>query len=166
MRRLCGSCHCGAVVFEFETTAPVPFMRCYCSICRKTAGGGGYAINILGTAASLRISRGAEAVQSYRAVKDKSLPKAEQTLCQDRFFCPTCASYLWAHSDDWPQWIYPYASAVDSELPPPASAACIMLDHAPAWADPRHTSTGGAELFGEYPPFSLEQWHRDHDAAV
>jgi hypothetical protein len=26
--------------------SPVPFLHCHCSICRKTAGGGGYAINL------------------------------------------------------------------------------------------------------------------------
>jgi hypothetical protein len=31
-------------------------MQCYCSICRKTAGGGGYAINIMGQAATLQVS--------------------------------------------------------------------------------------------------------------
>lgn len=41
-----GSCRCGQVSFSAESHAPVPFMRCYCSICRKTAGGGGYAINL------------------------------------------------------------------------------------------------------------------------
>ena len=45
--KLEGSCHCGAVRFSVETHAPYPFMRCYCSICRKTAGSGGFAINLL-----------------------------------------------------------------------------------------------------------------------
>src|SRR3546814_10297589 len=40
------SCCCGTVRFSVEAYAPVPFMRCYCSICRKSAGGGGYAINL------------------------------------------------------------------------------------------------------------------------
>ena len=46
--KLEGSCHCGAVHFTVESHTPYPFLRCYCSICRKTAGGGGYAINIMG----------------------------------------------------------------------------------------------------------------------
>ena len=36
-----GSCHCGAVAFTLKSTTPYPYMRCYCSICRKTGGGGG-----------------------------------------------------------------------------------------------------------------------------
>ena len=46
-----GSCHCQAVRFSVESHEPYPFMRCYCSICRKTAGGGGYAINLGATSA-------------------------------------------------------------------------------------------------------------------
>jgi hypothetical protein len=41
-----GSCHCGAVSFRVESETPYPYQACYCSICRKTAGGGGYAINL------------------------------------------------------------------------------------------------------------------------
>src|SRR3546814_7191667 len=37
-----GSCRCGAVGFSCDAYAPMPFLRCYCSICRKTAGGGGH----------------------------------------------------------------------------------------------------------------------------
>ncbi len=35
-----GSCHCGAVAFRLESAHPYPYNICYCSICRKTAGGG------------------------------------------------------------------------------------------------------------------------------
>ena len=35
-----GSCHCGAVRFSLNSRTPYPYMRCYCSICRKTGGGG------------------------------------------------------------------------------------------------------------------------------
>jgi len=53
MRNLEGSCHCGAVRFSVESHTPVPYMRCYCSVCRKTAGGGGYAINLMAEAETL-----------------------------------------------------------------------------------------------------------------
>lgn len=36
-----GSCHCGALAFEFETTAPParwPVRACQCSFCRKHGG--------------------------------------------------------------------------------------------------------------------------------
>ncbi len=45
-----GSCHCGAVRFSLESHTPYPYARCYCSICRKTAGSGGFGIFLLGLA--------------------------------------------------------------------------------------------------------------------
>lgn len=53
--RLKGSCHCGAVTFSLESHTPYPYMPCYCSICRKTQGGGGFAINIMGEAQTLKV---------------------------------------------------------------------------------------------------------------
>jgi hypothetical protein len=41
-------------------------MRCYCSICRKTAGGGGYAINLGAKADTLRIE-GEEHITVFHA---------------------------------------------------------------------------------------------------
>ena len=52
---LTGSCHCQAVKFTVESVHPYPFNLCYCSICRKTAGGGGYAVNLGGENASLEV---------------------------------------------------------------------------------------------------------------
>ena len=51
-----GSCHCRAVTFEVEAAHPYPFCRCYCAICRKTAGGGGFAINLGAEADTLKIT--------------------------------------------------------------------------------------------------------------
>ncbi|KAI9467916.1 hypothetical protein LPJ78_004203 [Coemansia sp. RSA 989] len=164
MKHLKGSCHCGAIEYEFDSPAPVPFMRCFCSICRKTSGGGGYTINIMGMTDSLHVTKGKSELQSYRAVRDKSKPKEEQELCQNRYFCRSCATYLWAHCEDYKQWIYPYASSIDSELPVPQVMTSIMLDYAAKWADPRNLPgrTEGNDMFDEYPPYSLEQWHKDH----
>ena len=54
--QLKGSCHCGAVKFRLQSDSPVPFMHCYCTICRKTAGGGGCAINLGGDASTVKVS--------------------------------------------------------------------------------------------------------------
>ena len=53
---LTGSCRCGAVKFSCESHTPQPYQRCYCSICRKTAGGGGYAINLAADTRTLKIA--------------------------------------------------------------------------------------------------------------
>jgi hypothetical protein len=59
-----GSCHCRAVEFSLEAMSPAPFMHCHCSICRKTAGSGGYAINLGTDASSLQV-RGRKHLRVY-----------------------------------------------------------------------------------------------------
>src|SRR3546814_10720508 len=61
-----GSCRCGGVRFSAESHTPYPYQRCYCTICRKTAGGGGYAINLMADGASLKV-RGRKWLGIYRA---------------------------------------------------------------------------------------------------
>ena len=60
-----GSCHCRAVRFSVESKTPSPYMYCYCSICRKTAGGGGFAINLGGKVETLTVG-GERHVKIYR----------------------------------------------------------------------------------------------------
>ena len=67
MMRLEGSCHCQRVRFALDSAHPYPFNLCYCSICRKTAGSGGYGINLGGIAGNLTVS-GNEHIQVYRAL--------------------------------------------------------------------------------------------------
>ncbi len=87
--RLEGSCHCGAVRFSLEAYAPVPYLRCYCSICRKTAGGGGFAVNLGALADTLEVE-GAEHISVFHATVDEEQGTAE------RRFCARCGSALWA----------------------------------------------------------------------
>ena len=64
--RLEGSCRCGEVRFALASHTPQPYQLCYCSICRKTAGGGGYAINLAGVANTLEVL-GRDSLCIYRA---------------------------------------------------------------------------------------------------
>ena len=68
--KLEGSCRCGAVKFTMQSHTPHPYQLCYCSICRKTAGGGGFAINLMGTTESVSI-RGKKSLRIYRAEIDE-----------------------------------------------------------------------------------------------
>ena len=45
----------GAISFSVDSHTPYLYQRCYCSVCRKSAGGGGYAINIMGVADTLKL---------------------------------------------------------------------------------------------------------------
>ncbi|MDP7547733.1 MAG: GFA family protein, partial [Alphaproteobacteria bacterium] len=84
-----GSCHCGAVGFSVESQSPQPYQRCYCSICRKAGGAGGFAINLLADNRSMQIT-GQEHVAEYRAITDGRPSKHR------RHFCRLCGSHLWA----------------------------------------------------------------------
>jgi len=150
-----GSCHCRAVRFELESAQPVPFLRCYCSICRKTNGAGGYAINLGGDFNSL-VVHGEEHISVYRVLfpDDSGVPR--QSHCERRF-CSLCGSGLWVYSRDWPDLVHPFASAIDSELPPAPAHSHIMLDSRAAWV-PLETGSDDRS-FAAYPDESLAEWH-------
>ncbi len=155
MEQLEGSCHCGAVRFTVKSHTPQPYMRCYCSICRKTAGGGGYAINLMAEADSLKL-RGRKDVTVYRARGTAS--EGDRKSSARRHFCKHCATALFITDPRWPAWIYPFASAIDTPLPAPAERAHIMLaDKAPWVAVARGARD---KRFQDYPDQSIEDWHR------
>jgi hypothetical protein len=148
-----GSCRCGAVRFRVESPEPYPFMLCYCSICRKTAGGGGYAINLGALADTLEVE-GEESTSVYQAIID-----GEQSPAQRRF-CSTCGSALWVYDPRWPELVHPFASAVDTPLPEPPERMHIMLNYAASWCE---VPSGPHERhFPEGPDESLADWHERH----
>ena len=152
--RLQGSCHCGAVRFTVEAHQPYPFMRCYCSICRKTAGGGGYAINLGADYASL-VVEGEEHLSIYRA----RLESGEASSGQ-RHFCRHCGSALWLYDPSWPELVHPHASAIDSPLPVPPEHVHMMLGSRASWVEVARKPND--RCFDDYPDESLADWHRRH----
>lgn len=148
-----GSCHCGAVKFSVEAYAPVPFLRCYCSICRKTAGGGGYAINLGAKFDTLKVT-GEKNIAMFHARIDGRKSHGE------RRFCRKCGSALWVWDKQWPELVHPFASAIDSDLPEPPSQVHMMLGSKANWV--RVDARRGEQQFDDYPEQSLEDWHRAH----
>jgi hypothetical protein len=144
-----GSCSCGKVSFSVRSHTPDPYMRCYCSICRKTAGGGGYAINVMGVADTMKV-RGRRHITVYRARIDGERSSAR------RHFCKHCGSALWVFDPHWPELVHPMASAIDKGLRKPKSTVHIMLDSKANWVTPER----GGRRFREYPALSIEDWHR------
>lgn len=145
-----GSCHCGAISFRVESPHPYPYQRCYCSICRKTAGGGGYAINIGAQADTLEVT-GAEHKRIYHARINGSESQGE------RHFCGSCASALWVYDPRWPKLVHPFASAIDSELPVPPERVHLLLDSKATWVEPDVREND--KCFDGYPEESLAEWH-------
>ena len=144
-----GSCRCGTVTFAVDSHTPYPYQLCYCTVCRKTGGGGGYAINLMGDAGSL-VVHGRTA--AWHALIDGERSPAE------RHACPRCASALWLFDPRWPELVHPLASAIDTPLPVPPSRVHLMLADAPAWVRPAFGPGDGR--FDGLPEQSIEEWHR------
>lgn len=151
-----GSCHCGAVRFQVHSPHPYPFNLCYCSICRKTAGAGGYAINLSGVFSTLKVE-GREHIKIYRArIKDQRTGEVTQSPAE-RNFCGECSSGLWLWDPRWPELVHPFASAIDSELPTPPERTHLMLGSKASWVEVRADPQD--KLFEEYPEESIAEWH-------
>ena len=152
-----GSCHCGAVRFSLQSPHPYPFNLCYCSICRKTAGAGGYAINLSGRYKTLKVT-GKKNISVYRArLQDETTGKITKSAAR-RSFCKKCGSALWVWDPHWPNLVHPFASAINTELPIPPERTHLMLGSKASWvavkAAPRD------QKFDEYPNESIAAWHK------
>ena len=157
--KLEGSCRCGAVRFVCDSHTPQPYQRCYCTICCKTAGGGGYAINLGADARTLEVKDPGRAIRVYRAEIE-----GEDGHCEvstgERNFCSACATALWLFDPTWPELVHPFSSAVDTDLPVPPATTHLMLKFKPAWVV---LQIGADDLMFElYPKESIEDWHRRH----
>ena len=151
-----GSCHCGSVRFRVCSAHPYPFNLCYCSICRKTAGGGGYAINLAADHSTLYVD-GEDNIAIYRArVPDEASGTLKDSPAQ-RHFCQICGSALWLWDPRWPELVHPFASAIDTELPVPPERTHLMTASKAAWVQPRIESHD--KVFDAYPDESIAEWH-------
>jgi hypothetical protein len=152
-----GACRCGAVRFSCASHTPHPYQRCYCSICRKTAGGGGYAINLGADAETLKVEDAGGTIRVFRAEIEGDDGACELSTAE-RSFCSRCATALWLFSPEWPQLVHPFASAIDSPLPVPPASTHLMLRFKPDWVQPQIGPRDAC--FDLYPVQSIEDWHR------
>ena len=151
-----GSCECGAVRFSVASREPYPFNLCYCRACRKTAGGGGYAINLKGDADSLQVT-GREHVKTYHIRIADGPDGSPRRSPGERNFCGECGAALWAFDPRWPEMVHPFASAIDSPLPVPPERTHLMLDFKANWVEVHKGPRD--KVFPLYPDESIEEWH-------
>lgn len=141
----------GSVLGRRLRAGSVPALLC--SICRKTAGGGGFAINLGAKADTLKVE-GEKNVTVFHARIDGKESAGE------RRFCSRCGSALWVWDPNWPDLVHPFASAIDTPLPKPPEQVHMMLGSKANWV--RVDARKGEPRYDEYPPESLEEWHRSH----
>lgn len=153
--KLKGSCHCGKVKFSVNSDHFYPYQYCYCSICRKTQGGGGYAINLGADARTLRAT-GKEFISVYRAKVKNPGEKIYQSR-GERNFCSMCSSGLWMFDPDWPDLIHPFACAIDTPLPVSPAHTHLMLEFKAPWVELHKNKKD--KTFKRYPKESIADWH-------
>ncbi|KAM6490037.1 Mss4-like protein [Amanita muscaria] len=157
-----GSCHCGAVRFSVQSSTPVPYQLCLCSICRKIGGVGG-SINLGARSNTLKITQGREHISIYRAVLERDTPQ-QRFATSERSFCSQCSSMLWLYDATWPELLHPFATAIDSpELPPPQTMVCIKMADKPSYV---RLPEGEKEIHADYSPLSLEEWHKNNNLYI
>eukprot|EP00897_Mesotaenium_endlicherianum_P005306 jgi/Mesen1/4803/ME000243S03982 len=129
---------------------------CYCTICRKTASGGGYAINIAAEYGTLHVT-GDENISVYQAQQVDEKGASYQSEGR-RNFCRLCGSALWHYDTRWPELMHPFASAIDTELPKPPEKTHIFLASKPSWLEPCLEASD--KKFDKYPEESIAAWHQ------
>ncbi|KAJ6487138.1 Mss4-like protein [Mycena vitilis] len=165
--RLEGSCHCGAVQFKVDSSTPVPYQLCVCSICRKVGGVGG-SINLGGIKETLQVKQGAEHISIYKAVLDRGTPR-ERIASSERNFCSKCSAMLWLYDDEFKELVHPFASAIDSPLQAPETMVVVKADSKPDYVrlpEGEKEVREGYNFTPEGNPISLEDWHKNHDLFV
>ena len=152
-----GSCHCGKVRYSVDSNTPYPFSRCYCSTCRKLNGGGGYTVNIMAEAPTMNIE-GAEHLSVYRsALNDRGMYEEDGLGFSRRSFCKHCGTMMWNANPNHGDWIYLFASAVDTPLPAPPEVRHTMVKHKAPWIE----LSDSEQQFDQYPDESIEDWHKN-----
>jgi hypothetical protein len=151
-----GSCHCGAVRFSVDSPHPYPYQRCYCMVCRKTQGGGGWAVNLGAESASLRV-QGRKHIRIYHAkIKNPEDARAHRSPAE-RHFCGECGSALWLYDERWPELVHPFASAIDTPLPVPPEHTHAMLEFRAPWVE---VEAGPRDRHCDrWPEESIAEWH-------
>ncbi|CAF2534220.1 unnamed protein product [Rotaria sp. Silwood2] len=158
-----GSCHCQRVKFSVDSYTPYPYMICHCHADTKTAGV--FNCNIMGEYSTFKLKQGQEFVKIYQVkLSETESGKNESSNTKlsphKRHFCSECGSYLWAYHDAYPQWIYPFASSIDTPLPKPDQYYHIMTDFKLNHVE---IPTGkNIHTYPSYPDGSIEEWHKIH----
>jgi hypothetical protein len=156
-----GSCQCEKVRFRVQSETPVPYMFCFCSICRKTTGGA-FGCNVMGQRATLKIT-GARYLRRYHA-RIRKPGKPTEVSEGERWFCGQCGTHLYVADKRWPDGVWPNAGAIDTPLPAAPEHVFMMVKWKPDWVPLE--SLGPGPRYPEYPELSIAAWHERHGLKV
>ena len=150
-----GSCQCGKTGFTVDSDTPVPYMICFCSICRKLCGATG-GCNVMGRRATLHV-RGKRYLREYHArVRNPGEPT--RISAGERWFCGECGTHLYVLDKAHPDGVWPNAGAIDTELPEASENVFLMTVFKPRWIQ----IGGEGPRYPVYPKLSIAEWHAQH----
>lgn len=131
---LTGRCLCGAVRFSADAS-PAFQVKCHCTDCRRTSGGGHSAM--MGFAQSAVTVTGEVALYQSRADSGREVTRA---------FCPVCGTAVWSANAAMADMIFLRASTLDDPnvFTPQMS---IFTARAPVW----DLVSAGIPAFAESP---------------
>jgi hypothetical protein len=155
--QLVGSCQCAKVTFTVDSETPVPFMYCFCSICRKLEGGA-FGCNIMGRRSTL-VVRGRRHLRVYHP-RIRRPRKRAQVSEGERWFCGACGTHLYVLDERWPEGVWPNVSAIDTPLPAAPEQVSMMVRYKPRWVPA--AMLGNGPRYPEYPKLSIMAWHEQH----
>ncbi len=144
--KLEGSCHCRAVTYSVNAQSPSPNTCCYCGICRKTAGAGGFAVYVAADHPSM-VVQGREHLRVYRARFQPPWAAAPRISTAERTFCEQCGGQLWVWHPEIPDVVFLHASGIDTPMAMPPERTHIMLDSRESWV-PLHADPQDAQYPG------------------
>jgi len=122
----------------------------------------------MGEAKTLKV-QGKEFVKVYRAKLSQIVGHQEKSKdpealsTHQRHFCQECGSSLWAFNEKWSDWVYPFASCIDTPLPtvPVADQKHIMCEFKAPWITVPEGVPEKAR-YAQYPNTGIAAWHKEH----
>jgi hypothetical protein len=152
-----GSCQSEKVQFRVQSETPVPYMYCFCSICRKLSGSA-FGCNIMGKRATLKVTGRKHLRKYHPRIRNPGQPTVVSE--GERWFCDVCGTHLWVMDDRWLEGMWPNVAAIDTPLPRAPEHVFMMVRFKPDWVS--LDSLGPGQRFGRYPKLSIAAWHAQH----
>ena len=103
---------------------------------------------------------GEENLSVYRSsLNDREAYEEDGLGSSRRSFCKHCGTMMWNANPKHGDFVYLFASAVDTPLPTPPEIRHIMVAHKAPWVE----VPDNEQRFDQYPDEGIEDWHKNRD---
>ena len=154
--RLDGSCHCGARAVSRRIAHAVSFHALLLLDLPQDAGRRRLRDQHHGRRVHARASAAEVGERLSRPHREPGDTRKRLSPAR-RHFCRRCSSALWVSDPRWAQWVYPFASAIDTPLPKPPEEVELMLELRAEVG--RRSERPQAHAFPRVSPRRHRDWH-------